>query len=364
MAINNNLQSNSQLVPQQIVTVIVPIYNVERYLGKCIESIINQTYQNLQILLVNDGSTDHCGKICDDFAAKDLRITVYHTSNQGQSNARNVGLAAAHGKYVSFIDADDWIDSDFYEKMSAHGEHHQLDMCVCSRKSVDDEGNVSLLSVKDSADVFQSIDHYFSNYFFQPFTPSSCNKLYLRKHIIDHSIRFQSVSYVGTEDTLFNFAFLLYGIKIGSVDKVYYNQVIRKGSTALTYKKGIMLRTKNLVAECYKLLKNENKYDEAHNAAIAYLFLYFFNYNIAQIKHHFNTDEMKIVKEEIQLIKNSPIIRRFALEILKNKKLTELLKRKGYQKSGLVATKVLYASIYCGLYPLTIKFLQKTFKLN
>ena len=226
------------------------------------------------------------------------------------------------------------------------------------------DGRVSLLSVRDSEDVFQSIDHYFSDYFFQPFTPSSCNKLYLRKHIVDHSIRFQPVNYVGTEDTLFNFAFLLYGTKIGSVDGVYYNQFIRKGSTALTYKKGIMLRTKNLIAECYKLLKEENNNDAAHQAAIAYLFLYFLNYNITQIKYHFKKDQKKVVKEEIKFIKNAPIIRKFALEILKNKKLTELLKRKGYQQSGIVATKVLYASIYCGVYPLTFKYLQKTFKLN
>ena len=100
-----------------MISVIVPIYNVEKYLIKCIESIINQTYKDLEIILVDDGSTDSSGKICDEFATKDNRIKVIHKKNGGLSSARNIGLDICKGNYISFIDSDDYIELDMYEKM-------------------------------------------------------------------------------------------------------------------------------------------------------------------------------------------------------------------------------------------------------
>lgn len=100
-----------------LISVIVPIYNVEPYLKKCIESIINQTYKNLQILLVDDGSTDQSGAICDEYARKDKRIEVVHKENGGLVSARNAGLCRARGEYIGFVDADDYIDSGFYQEL-------------------------------------------------------------------------------------------------------------------------------------------------------------------------------------------------------------------------------------------------------
>lgn len=99
-----------------LISVIVPIYNVEKYLEECLRSLINQTYKNLEIILVNDGSPDRCGEICEAFASLDNRIKVLHQSNQGVSAARNHGLQIATGTYVSFIDSDDWLSSDTYEQ--------------------------------------------------------------------------------------------------------------------------------------------------------------------------------------------------------------------------------------------------------
>lgn len=97
------------------ITVIVPIYNVESYLPRCIESILEQTYSNLQIILVDDGSTDVSGKICDDYAEKDKRIEVYHTVNKGSVAARKLGIVHATGSYIGFVDSDDYIEKDMYE---------------------------------------------------------------------------------------------------------------------------------------------------------------------------------------------------------------------------------------------------------
>lgn len=99
------------------ISVIIPIYNSEKYLEKCLLSIINQTYNNLEIILINDGSSDSSGKICDVFAKKDKRIIVIHKKNGGQNSARKAGIDNASGEYISFIDSDDWIDLDYYETL-------------------------------------------------------------------------------------------------------------------------------------------------------------------------------------------------------------------------------------------------------
>lgn len=99
------------------ISVIVPIYNTEKYLGKCIDSIVNQTYKNLEIILVDDGSPDKCGVICDEYAKTDDRIRVVHKTNGGLSDARNAGMRIATGEYFAFIDSDDWIEPQMFERL-------------------------------------------------------------------------------------------------------------------------------------------------------------------------------------------------------------------------------------------------------
>lgn len=108
-----------------LISIIVPVYNVEKYIHKCVDSIISQTYTNLQIILVDDGSTDHCGEICDQYAAKDNRITVIHNKNNGVSSARNCGLSHVKGEYVLFIDSDDWIETVFVQKICEFIDNNQ-----------------------------------------------------------------------------------------------------------------------------------------------------------------------------------------------------------------------------------------------
>ena len=98
-----------------LISVIVPIYNAEKYLKKCIDSITNQTYPDLQIILEDDGSEDNCSAICDEYAKQDQRIVVVHKKNQGQALARKSGMEIAAGEYITFVDADDYIDIDAYE---------------------------------------------------------------------------------------------------------------------------------------------------------------------------------------------------------------------------------------------------------
>lgn len=117
---------------QDLISVIVPIYKVEAYLDECISSIVAQTHKNLEIILVDDGSPDNCGAICDAWAAKDSRIQVIHKENGGLSDARNAGIEIANGDYIAFVDSDDWIKPEMYETMLAALTRENADICACN----------------------------------------------------------------------------------------------------------------------------------------------------------------------------------------------------------------------------------------
>lgn len=123
-----------------LISVIVPVYNVITYLPKCVESIRSQTYQNLEILLVDDGSTDGTGEMCDRFGAKDSRIRVFHKENGGSSSARNLGIAQARGRYLGFVDSDDFIDTTMYEMLYMAAEKYQAKVVQAGRDEIDAEG--------------------------------------------------------------------------------------------------------------------------------------------------------------------------------------------------------------------------------
>lgn len=115
-----------------IVSIIVPVYNVARYLPECLDSITGQTYKGLQIILADDGSTDESGKICDEYAARDSRITVIHQANAGAANAKNAGLDAATGQFIAFVDSDDRVESDWIEKLLSASLESDADVVECS----------------------------------------------------------------------------------------------------------------------------------------------------------------------------------------------------------------------------------------
>lgn len=121
-----------------LISVIVPVYNVEDYLPKCLDTIVQQTYRNLEIILIDDGSTDSSGKICDEFAAKDQRIITIHQKKSGRGPARNTGLALVHGQFIMFVDSDDYLCLDAIEKMhEALRLHSNWDMSMSSFKATD-----------------------------------------------------------------------------------------------------------------------------------------------------------------------------------------------------------------------------------
>lgn len=161
-----------------VISVIVPIYKVEDYLNKCIESIVNQTYSNLEIILVDDGSPDSCPQICDEWAKKDSRIKVIHKENGGLSDARNAGMRVASGEYISFIDSDDYISLDFIQTLLSVMKTEHSEIVECSVVKFYEDGKIDVYSddmAVISFDAEMALSGLISE---EPFHQHVWNKLY------------------------------------------------------------------------------------------------------------------------------------------------------------------------------------------
>ena len=141
-----------------LISIIVPVYNVEAYLHQCLQSILDQTYTNLEIIVVDDGSTDHSPAICDHFAALDARVKVIHKKNGGQSAARNIGLDTASGEYIGFVDSDDWIDNDMYETLYNLISQYGADISACTHYLEYEDGRPTVYRSKEEIMTFNHAD--------------------------------------------------------------------------------------------------------------------------------------------------------------------------------------------------------------
>ena len=159
---------------RDLISIIVPIYNVEKYLTECVDSIIKQTYKNLEIILVDDGSTDHSKDICDQYVKIDTRIRVIHKVNGGLSSARNAGIDIANGNYYMFIDSDDYIKEDMVELLYSVMIENQCDMTICNIIRFYDNGDVKpLYRVEKDGLCLDNLDKFETLV-----QPSVCNKLF------------------------------------------------------------------------------------------------------------------------------------------------------------------------------------------
>ena len=210
------------------ISIIVPVYNVEDYLRKCLESIINQTYKNLEIILIDDGSTDNSGKICDEYADKDNRIQVIHKINGGLSDARNAGLEIAKGEYIGFVDSDDYIAEDMYEFLYNLSVDNDLDVAMCASCDVYEDGRVK--AHKNFKTIFinkkeEIIENLFVNQN-AGVTVSVCNKLFKREILKDCEFTVGKTY----EDAFFILKWIKNTKKFGRSTDVKYYYVQRKHS--------------------------------------------------------------------------------------------------------------------------------------
>ena len=325
---------------QPLISVIVPIYNVEKYLHKCIDSIIKQTLKDIEIILVNDGSTDNSEKIIDEYAQKDNRIIAIHKENGGQSSARNMGLDIAKGKYIGFIDSDDWADLDMYQNMYNEITNTDSDICVCARKSYSNDYKLEYTLDIDNEifdfNIYKKQD-YITNRLLYKHTVSSCNKIYSADLIKENNIRFKDVSYVGSEDAFFNYCFILISNKICTINQSYYNNLGRVGSTVRSYNQGYMTRTSNLVKsmdEYSQNIKQENLAKEI----IPIFLLFFFQWNISRLKLY-SKERYRDLRTELKNASNNKIFMRY-VKLLLSRNMNKYMTALGFRKKGIMLIKL------------------------
>lgn len=215
------------------LSIIVPIYNVEKYLERCIDSILAQTYTDFELILVNDGSPDRCFEIMEQYAKKDSRIVIIHQENKGVSAARNAGLKIARGRYIGFIDPDDWVEKEMYQLMMDATMDATIDLVCCNWKEdgVSKELSYTIPSFMNNEE--------FSEYFFK--IPKSildivCNKIFKRQ-LIDNIYFDTSISQA--EDYLFMCKIIEKVSAVRYIDQSLYNVTCRPGSAS---RSGVVVR--------------------------------------------------------------------------------------------------------------------------
>lgn len=219
----------------ELISVIIPVYNVARYLPECLNSVIHQTYQNLEILLVDDGSTDNSGKVCADYARNDFRIKVIHQKNMGVAEARNTGISHASGTYVAFIDADDWAEPDALEAML--DQMYGADIVTAGywkeRESGQDKitGNMpaGLYSTSVQLKKFYKTMLYSNRSVFDDTLSSIWNKLF-RMDLVKQFYKNLNTDLRYREDTVFVYTYFLRCGAISVSDGAYYHYRVREGS--------------------------------------------------------------------------------------------------------------------------------------
>ena len=210
------------------LSIVVAVYNIEQYLHKCLESLLAQTYSNLEIILVDDGATDRSGTICDDYAEKDSRVHVIHKTNGGLSDARNVGIEAATGTYLAFVDGDDWVDTDMYMCLIQELERTQSDIAVCRYRQIyrdatfdQSTGKVFVFEGKEALRAMLQEDEAIQ------IQNAAWNKLYRRAFLGEQ--RFPKGKWY--EDVVYTTRLLYKAHRVVYLDSAKYNYVIdREGS--------------------------------------------------------------------------------------------------------------------------------------
>ena len=219
------------------ISIIVPVYKAENYLRRCVDSILNQTFTDFELILVDDGSPDRSGDICDEYEQKDSRIRVFHKDNGGVSSARNLGLDNVQGEYVTFVDADDWIDADNLSKCSSVITNNMLDLLQYSFKRIDNKGRIMQVK-KISSDVLD-LKHYLKKENFNMCVGGN----FIKTSIIQlNNIRFEE-SIKLAEDQIFMIETMSMSRRLQSIDSVFYNYFFNPDSATNNEKTDDMIRS-------------------------------------------------------------------------------------------------------------------------
>lgn len=299
---------------EELISIIIPVYKVEEYLNKCIDSVINQSYKNLEIILVDDGSPDNCPQICDEYSRKDNRIKVIHKKNGGQSEARNCGLDIAKGKYIGFVDSDDYIKEDMFEILYKNMINYDADISLCNiikikKKSNENVENYDEIEIYNSSDsIKQLLKQHITNYL--------PNKLYKRE--IWEEIRLPEGKILEDMDVMYRL--IEKSNKIVATNKTEYYYFIRKDSSISQINTKVTKDLKDAVNKRYVYLstKMPEVLDLLNITRLQNIAQYYYNLSYCNEKliyrseefnkeYKFYRERFKVYKKELlkeQCIKN------------------------------------------------------------
>ena len=257
--------------PKPLVSVIVPVYNVKEFLGKCVESIMSQTYARLEILLIDDGSSDGSESICDSYAGSTGNISVFHQENAGLSAARNTGIEKANGEYLLFVDSDDWIDADTVEQAVEKAQEYNADVVIWSYlreypgRSLKRDvlpAVPTLYSGEDYRELYLSVVGPHGEKLSRPenldVLSTAWNKLYKRSVI--GALRFEDTKEIGTEDLLFNIGYFKNAYSAVYIDR-YFLHYRKSGKPTLsnTYQEQFVRKRLNLYSKISEVIGESDK---------------------------------------------------------------------------------------------------------
>ena len=286
-----------------IISIVVPIYNVEKYLPQCIDSILNQSFKDFELILVDDGSTDNCLKICEDYKKLDKRVIVIHKENGGLSSARNAGIKVSRGKYIAFIDSDDFIHKDMYKVLYNNLKNNNLDISICNYTRVNEN---SLLNDNESNKLSKISKYNNIEALNELYTDNRLiftvvwNKLY-RRDIFENIV----FDYGKSDEDEFIIHKILYkGLNIGYVDKDLYFYRIREDSIT-----GSVFNIKRLdkleaLSNRIKFFKDIDQVELYDKAVKNFIDAFFWNY----IKAKNELDNIDTKLYEIKLLYNELFI--------------------------------------------------------
>lgn len=240
------------------ISIIVPVYNVEKYLYKCLNSILNQEFSNIEIIIIDDGSSDDSKKIIQEYEVKDGRVKAIYQSNQGVSAARNKGIEIAKGKYIGFVDSDDYIELDMYKEMYEKAEEVKADIVVCNVRDIFHNNTRTSLNLYEGLISIEDIKpkEFLKEKYFNLGT-AVWHKIFRRSLIEENNIRFINYNEVSSEDTIFNLQAMLKAKTIYCIDKPLYNYIIRDDSLTKSN-----MAKENMVYRCGNVVDVINKYCE------------------------------------------------------------------------------------------------------
>lgn len=248
------------------ISVIVPVYKAEAYLRRCVDSLLAQTFQDFELLLVDDGSPDRSGAICDEYAQQDSRVRVFHKENGGVSSARQCGLDNAHGDYTIHADPDDWVEPDMLEALYAKATAEEADMVICDFY-IERNGHQTYRKQQPT-----SLDHEtVLRELFQQLHGSCCNKLVKRACYNAYGVRFPE-DFSFCEDLYVNASLLKHKLRVNYLNKAFYHYSTNENTNSIVQKYNIEIQKQDflLFSSINKLLKSTSVYITARSH-MAYL---------------------------------------------------------------------------------------------